>query len=937
MNRRSAFALLAVLVLGGGPRAAVAVAGAAPDAAGRFLAGVDAAVAAGEIADGEALLWKFAYGFAPAMLPARFRVEGGGPLKCGTALIAEFERTRERLAPEAVRQIEAWLAPAPAGADKAIYNSPGGHFTLTYDTLGTNAVPPTDTDPANGIPDYVERVAGFCDECWTYEIDTLGFTPPPIGTGRYQINFEAMEFYGYTTPLASPPGATRITLHNTFLDFPPNTDPEGNQWGAARVTVAHEFKHASQRAGSLWTEGGWVELDATWMEDAAYDFVNDYYNYLPIGSPISAPTTPLDNAGSGGSYEDCVFQHWMTETWDNQIIVDFWNWRKTHQTEPVMVSYNQVLADRGSSVALGWPTFTAWNFLTGIRAVAGAGYGEAAAYPTGPTATLATYPATVGGSVAYLAASFVRCTALPALAGRVLVQFDGADGSQVGLTAVITRTDGSALFHRLPLDAANNGAGYLPVPLPEIAALGFVVGNGATGGAAQSWSLTVSPDPAEPLLTVLPASVSLTLAPGGSDSAVVVLANTGELGSLIEYTAATMLALPGAAAGKSIAGATVVGSPAAYAPGTDAVLALTVTNPSADDEWLVSVAIDFPPGVTVTGSTDFVGGTDGPLVTDGSTGDGAFVFWTDQNGGYGNVWGAGQQAFATVNVTFAAGLEGTVSIPCTIAGDIYGATPHVVSGLFTLAPPSGPTVTVTAPAGGELWPVGGIANIAWNHTGLLDEVRIEGSRDGGVTWETLVEATPNDGACDWPVTGPVTAHLRLRVGSLDGTVTDLSDGEVLVYDPAPWLTVAPAVGAILQGSAVPVTLGFDAAGLAAGTYAAALVIVHDAAGSPTVVPVELTVTGPPPTFRLLGNRPNPFRRSTEVGFALAAPGRATVEIVDLQGRRVRTLLRGDLPAGPATVPWDGLDEAGRAVPSGPYLVRLSSGGQVATRKMMLTK
>ncbi len=102
----------------------------------------------------------------------------------------------------------------------------------------------------------------------------------------------------------------------------------------------------------------------------------------------------------------------------------------------------------------------------------------------------------------------------------------------------------------------------------------------------------------------------------------------------------------------------------------------------------------------------------------------------------------------------------------------------------------------------------------------------------------------------------------------------------------------------------------------------------------------LTVTpasgGPPPAFRLAGNRPNPFNPATQVSFSLAVPGLATVEILDLLGRRVRTL-RAELPAGPATVAWDGLDDAGRAVPSGAYLARLTSGGQIATCKMMLTK
>ncbi len=87
----------------------------------------------------------------------------------------------------------------------------------------------------------------------------------------------------------------------------------------------------------------------------------------------------------------------------------------------------------------------------------------------------------------------------------------------------------------------------------------------------------------------------------------------------------------------------------------------------------------------------------------------------------------------------------------------------------------------------------------------------------------------------------------------------------------------------------------------------------------------------------LFNRPNPFNPSTTISFALPAPGKATLIIYDITGRKVRELVRGPLKAGTHAIPWDGRDDAGQAVSSGVYLSRLSAGTWSATGKMLLMK
>ena len=88
----------------------------------------------------------------------------------------------------------------------------------------------------------------------------------------------------------------------------------------------------------------------------------------------------------------------------------------------------------------------------------------------------------------------------------------------------------------------------------------------------------------------------------------------------------------------------------------------------------------------------------------------------------------------------------------------------------------------------------------------------------------------------------------------------------------------------------------------------------------------------PKTLELGQNYPNPFNPSTTITFALPKPGRVTVEVFDLTGRLLETLVDEWRTAGAYTVRWEA---AGRA--SGLYLYRIQAGGSTHTRSMVLLK
>jgi len=101
-----------------------------------------------------------------------------------------------------------------------------------------------------------------------------------------------------------------------------------------------------------------------------------------------------------------------------------------------------------------------------------------------------------------------------------------------------------------------------------------------------------------------------------------------------------------------------------------------------------------------------------------------------------------------------------------------------------------------------------------------------------------------------------------------------------------------------------------------------------------------TAIGEGPAARdlaLLGNVPNPFNPKTDIVFRLGSAGDVELAVYDLAGRRLRELLHGPRVAGEHRVAWDGRDDAGRALPAGTYVYRLTGAGRTATGKMVLVK
>jgi len=139
--------------------------------------------------------------------------------------------------------------------------------------------------------------------------------------------------------------------------------------------------------------------------------------------------------------------------------------------------------------------------------------------------------------------------------------------------------------------------------------------------------------------------------------------------------------------------------------------------------------------------------------------------------------------------------------------------------------------------------------------------------------------------------------------------------------------IIEALGEIYVGDTIPLMINGE---LTDGTAFEGTDCVVIVGGPPPVA-------GAPPSREsldvvLIGNFPNPFNPSTEISFSLPIASHAKLEIFNVMGQKVATLVDGQLEAGEHIVQWDGNESA-----SGVYFYRLQADDFVDTKKMILLK
>lgn len=165
--------------------------------------------------------------------------------------------------------------------------------------------------------------------------------------------------------------------------------------------------------------------------------------------------------------------------------------------------------------------------------------------------------------------------------------------------------------------------------------------------------------------------------------------------------------------------------------------------------------------------------------------------------------------------------------------------------------------------------------------------------------------------------------------------------------------VGPDSGTIAPGDSGTLTIQLNSLSTPDTTYRAIIEITATPNEDTLLVPVLLTVVDSglvaieppepmPQAFELGYNYPNPFNPETTIPFRIPDAAIIRLDIYNVLGQRVKTLLDGRFKPGTHTVVWDGRDQQGNAVASGIYFLRFDaktvrSEQYVKTGKMMLIK
>ncbi|MDY0324943.1 MAG: C25 family cysteine peptidase [Candidatus Cloacimonadaceae bacterium] len=233
-----------------------------------------------------------------------------------------------------------------------------------------------------------------------------------------------------------------------------------------------------------------------------------------------------------------------------------------------------------------------------------------------------------------------------------------------------------------------------------------------------------------------------------------------------------------------------------------------------------------------------------------------------------------------------------------------------------------------------------ISSSSGSDAAWIDDIRFPSTSSSNVPMAYTNTTQVNFNQVSPNTTTDETFVLRnLGTGNLVGTITipaqfNLSYmGEALpndhVYEIASGVTnvytISYVAGDVVQNISDEITIMTNDNDLPVIT----IPIILDAVANSDLINPAITA--------LNSNFPNPFNPSTSIRFSLKEAGPVKLNIYNLKGQLVKSLLDSDMSAGNHQIVWNGKDERGAAVSSGIYLYRMESNNFKATNKMMLMK
>jgi hypothetical protein len=216
--------------------------------------------------------------------------------------------------------------------------------------------------------------------------------------------------------------------------------------------------------------------------------------------------------------------------------------------------------------------------------------------------------------------------------------------------------------------------------------------------------------------------------------------------------------------------------------------------------------------------------------------------------------------------------------------DVDGSPSDVSDAHFSIA--EEPTITLLTPADGDIWNVGDQQSIQWESVNIGEMIKIELSKDGGTSWDILIESVGNTGSWNWMVTQPISDDCYIRVTDTTSGLSAKNAGAFMIKFPTGVAQIDDEI---------------------------------------------------PTDFALLQNYPNPFNPETRITYQLAERSEVTLQVFNIQGSLIATLVSGTQAAGTYMLTWHGVNDAGDLMPSGVYFYRITADNFAAIKRMTYMK
>jgi hypothetical protein len=214
-----------------------------------------------------------------------------------------------------------------------------GDFCVHWVAEGIDAPTLADlngADDADGVPDYVEQVLRVAAHVHAVENGRLGWREPRSDgrrggrRGKTDVYLKELgrQLFGYAAPdRGQVPRGNRLPrrLHGYLVldnDYDPFQYPGTKALADLQVTFAHEYCHILQMGYDAYQDAWFAESTAVWMEDQAYDRIDDYLRY--VRRWVRLYRTPL-TANSIREYGGTVWNEWLVRRYGRRVLRSAWS------------------------------------------------------------------------------------------------------------------------------------------------------------------------------------------------------------------------------------------------------------------------------------------------------------------------------------------------------------------------------------------------------------------------------------------------------------------------------------------------------------------------------------------------------------------------------------------------------------------------------------